>query len=310
MAINYTKEQIISMVKEGVRENVNLDYKSVGALTNNQHHKDEISKDVSGFANSDGGVLIYGIREEDHIPQSFDAEPEIASKKEWIEQVINSNIKPRISGIIVNPVEIDEDHSVLLVRIPSSNTAHQANDHRYYHRYGSETLPMEDYQVKQTINRGQEPILMIESPEKKSYFGRANTQQRLHLTLKNNGKVTAKAPLIFVHIPTDLNPTFQGKWKEIKSDSRLIRHCTKYWLEWDNIMDIPLHPHFPMNISGNGSEALAIQYLPRVFDDFEREGYYEIYAENMMPKFGILRFKIVWRNMSLEINEIETLPTS
>ena len=50
------------MIAEKVQENVHLDYKASPAA--DPGRPNEIAKDVSSFANSDGGVLIYGVEEE------------------------------------------------------------------------------------------------------------------------------------------------------------------------------------------------------------------------------------------------------
>ena len=39
-----------------IEENLHLDYKSAGALSKIDRKKDEITKDVSALANSDGGI--------------------------------------------------------------------------------------------------------------------------------------------------------------------------------------------------------------------------------------------------------------
>ena len=73
--------------------------------------KAEITKDVSAFANSAGGVLIYGIAEppdraERHKPGRPDPICRANFSKEWLEQIIQS-IQPRIDGVNIIPVEID-----------------------------------------------------------------------------------------------------------------------------------------------------------------------------------------------------------
>ena len=75
-----------------------------GRGLNSQKRAEDISKDVSSFLNSDGGVLVYG------VPESEDASltggspipdgPEIGFRigevaKETIEDLITSNIQPR-----------------------------------------------------------------------------------------------------------------------------------------------------------------------------------------------------------------------
>jgi len=51
-------------------------------LNNTERNKNEISKDVSAFANSDGGTIIYGIEEEGHLPKRIDGGVPAGGKRE------------------------------------------------------------------------------------------------------------------------------------------------------------------------------------------------------------------------------------
>lgn len=53
------------------QESLRLDYKVSAALDKIDDKKNEISKDVSTFANSDGGFLVYGMLENGHVPTSI-----------------------------------------------------------------------------------------------------------------------------------------------------------------------------------------------------------------------------------------------
>lgn len=59
----FTIETIKSLIENEVEENVHLDYKDGKALQTNDKGKNEITKDVSSFANSDGGIIVYGLTE-------------------------------------------------------------------------------------------------------------------------------------------------------------------------------------------------------------------------------------------------------
>ena len=54
------------MISGQVQESLHLDYKRSMAVSNK--NRTEIAKDVSSFANSDGGIIVYGIEEEKHLP--------------------------------------------------------------------------------------------------------------------------------------------------------------------------------------------------------------------------------------------------
>jgi predicted HTH transcriptional regulator len=57
--INYLNQLIAERIEEGPE----LEYKPSGALLREDKKVMEITKDVSSLANSNGGVLIYGIKE-------------------------------------------------------------------------------------------------------------------------------------------------------------------------------------------------------------------------------------------------------
>lgn len=139
----WTLDKINQHIKNGIEENINLDYKRSDSLGKNNEKKKELSKDVSAFANSAGGVIIYGMKEFDeaskrHLPEKIDAVSRTEISKEWIEQVINSNISPKIHGISVTPIQVGEERDnkvIYVVEIHQSTTANQAKDKRYYKRY-------------------------------------------------------------------------------------------------------------------------------------------------------------------------------
>jgi predicted HTH transcriptional regulator len=163
--IHYDEETINSLIENQERENLYVDYKSAKSLekTYGKNPSVDISKDVSAFANAAGGCILYGVEEKKNIPIDVDGTIEIEDKKEWLNRVINGNIVPRIEGIEIYAVRFEArpGKAVLVVSIPMSHTAHQAKDKRYYHRYDEESLPMDDYQVRQTMYRGIEPNLIL-----------------------------------------------------------------------------------------------------------------------------------------------------
>lgn len=163
----YSKLYLEKLINNQVEENIQLEYKSSEALQNLPHKKKEIAKDVSAMANSAGGKIIYGLKEYDekgkrHLPEKITPILRENISKEWLEQVINSNIQPKISGLLIKPIKISNKEIVFIVIIPQSNTVHQASDKRYYKRYNFESLAMEDYEIKDILNRQRHPDITLE----------------------------------------------------------------------------------------------------------------------------------------------------
>ncbi|MBG0787929.1 MAG: ATP-binding protein [Anaerolineaceae bacterium] len=145
--------EINLLIDNQIQENIHLDYKSSAAI--DRKKVDEISKDVSAFANSDGGVIIYGVIEKDYYPEAIDMGVEHSKyNREWIEQIINSNIAPRVDGIDIKQIPIDEFRSLYVLNIPKSYRGpHQAKDNKYYKRFNFQSVPMEDYEIRDISNR-------------------------------------------------------------------------------------------------------------------------------------------------------------
>src|SRR5947208_1755782 len=101
----WDENDLLELVKAGTQESIELDFKESDALQNTDKKKDEISKDVSAFANSAGGTLLYGMKEDKqtHVATGIDAgsDPKVITK-EWLEQVINSKIHQRIDGVRIH----------------------------------------------------------------------------------------------------------------------------------------------------------------------------------------------------------------
>jgi predicted HTH transcriptional regulator len=159
---------IQSYIDNQVEENLNLDYKAADALQKTEGKKKDISKDVSAMANAAGGIIIYGTKEFDeitkrHLPEKIDPVNRTDISKEWLEQVINTNVQPKIEGIIITPVTVDDTKGtvVYIVEVPQSTTAHQANDKKYYKRYNFESVPMEDYEIRDIMSRLKHPDVTL-----------------------------------------------------------------------------------------------------------------------------------------------------
>lgn len=172
-----TKDELAALISNKVEETFNLEYKAAGAFLPDGKRKDpkvEIAKDVSSFANSSGGILIYGIKEFDqddrkHLPERITGIDRKKFSKEWLEQVIHGNISPKIDGLHIYAIELDTvDEVAYVIEIPQSTTAHQNTaDGRYYRRYDFRAVQMLDYEIRDIMNRSNFPIIELKFELKK-----------------------------------------------------------------------------------------------------------------------------------------------
>ena len=142
-------KDIEGLIKSQIEESLTLEYKRELGKKNS-----EISKDISSFANTSGGVIIYGIDEDGRIPTSINW-LDGTNTKEKIENIILSNIQPKLRNIIINSISNPENPSqaIFVVNIPESSDAPHMADFRYYRRHNFQSIPMEDYEVKDAIFR-------------------------------------------------------------------------------------------------------------------------------------------------------------
>jgi hypothetical protein len=165
MNIPIKRDDLELLILQQVQESLYLDYKRSDALL--KAGQKEVPKDVSAFANSDGGMIIYGIEESGHLPVRVDGGIQNSSvTREWIEQTILNNVSPRIEGIQIQRIPLDADNSAYCISIPKSDRApHQdRTNKRYYKRYNFSSVPMEDYEISdvRARSRSTKPLARFE----------------------------------------------------------------------------------------------------------------------------------------------------
>jgi hypothetical protein len=178
-------------VSRKIEESLNLEYKDIKAYEN----FDELSKDVSAFANSEGGLLILGVGQEKKGPKIFPTEitwgDEFLSK-ERLENNLTGKIHPRIEGLKIVPIR--KNNSVIfLLDIPQSeNPPHMAFDKRYYRRLNFGNSPMEHYEVSDFFGRRRKPCLNLIVELTEVDVKDSTYQLKIRLFLQNSGKAIAK----------------------------------------------------------------------------------------------------------------------
>jgi len=188
MERKWDQARLEQLKRDSIEESLTLDYKSAAALGRSDSKKREITKDVSAMANSAGGTIIYGMKEDGHKPESVDPIDRDSFSAEWLQQVIN-NIRPHID-VRIEPVEIDGDASkaVYVVEIQQSTTAHQAQDLRYYKRFNRLSQPMHDYEIRDVMNRATAPVLDVEFRIRSAgKVGRYPETYEIWPTIRNQG---------------------------------------------------------------------------------------------------------------------------
>ncbi len=97
----------LHFVQGRIQESNALDYKDSRSLGKQSPERLELCKDTSAFANAGGGMIIYGITENKHEPTGIDEGVDISAiTKEYIEDVLTSNIRPKIEDLEIKVVPL------------------------------------------------------------------------------------------------------------------------------------------------------------------------------------------------------------
>jgi hypothetical protein len=160
-----SKIDLDNLIAQGIPESLTLDYKASPALSKVGNKADELCKDVSAFANSAGGQIVYGIVEKNQVPLNIDSgSDKTVITPEWIGQIISSRIQPRIQNIRIKMIPIQGNQVAYVLSIPQATSfaPHQAPDKKYYRRFEYESVPMADYEVRDALKRATTPALTLD----------------------------------------------------------------------------------------------------------------------------------------------------
>lgn len=128
----------------GQYESIRLEFKA-SAILSQPHDRmiDNLTNEVSAFANTEGGVLIIGTADgkssDKRVAVSIDegCDPAVMSP-ERLEKLISSNISPAVPGLVVRPIQLSGQKAgrvAYAVIVPKGSTAYQARQSlRYYGR--------------------------------------------------------------------------------------------------------------------------------------------------------------------------------
>lgn len=233
-SVDWWSVELKRMLEEQRPEDLHLDYKEKGSLlprsrggsgTDTQKRAEDISKDVSSFLNSDGGVLVYGVPETGDpkatggspIPEG----PDIGFQreeidKETIENLITSNIQPRLGPDLFQVTEVPYDgRTVFIVEVAVGvGDVWQAKDKRYYKRFQFKAEPMEHYEINMARDRNLGPdVRLIFGVNDRweprfsnvEFHAHRGEEVQIHIGVQNTGNGVADSALIELGLCPDTN---------------------------------------------------------------------------------------------------------
>src|SRR4051812_20346893 len=115
------RDDFQNMVDAQIEETLTLEYKASAALTRDSKNVHELCKDVSAMANSAGGQIIYGVGEDKKTHKPVAVDDGVADDKitrEWVHQILGSNVHPRIEGLTVQRIPLSDVGFGFVISVP------------------------------------------------------------------------------------------------------------------------------------------------------------------------------------------------
>jgi hypothetical protein len=111
------------LVNRQVNEQHRIEYKAVAPRLGSHEEKLEFLADVSSFANASGGIVLYGIREEEGLPLApiegiVLEDPDMETRR--ARQILDDSVRPRMPGLGVAAIQLASGRYVLAVRVARS----------------------------------------------------------------------------------------------------------------------------------------------------------------------------------------------
>lgn len=281
----WTVDHLRQLIDDSIEESSTLEYKGAGAMSKKDEKKKEIVKQVTAMANSTGGTIIYGMAEynddgKKHLPEKLDPINRSEISKEWLDSIIQS-IQPRIDGVKIHPVTDTADDNLVyyVVEVPQSHTAHQGRDHRYYKRRNFQLLPMEDYEVRDVMNRKSHPKIKASLWINKKPLSRGK-EGKIRLKLENQGNTICQQYMASLDIPIDVDGCI---WLGEKASLMHTDDERSFWriALSQNLRRTPIFPGATISLEESFNDGSGIRFSDGAPINSTDTIYVRIYADEM-----------------------------
>jgi hypothetical protein len=286
-----TAADIVAMA--GDVEDRRLDCKTVesDAFTS-ASDKGNLAKAISGFANSEGGVILWGVsaRKDNEGSDCIEGYPGVRNPQRILarlQELTSQATSPGVVGVVhripsANGVGL---HFVATFVPQSDSGPHMAKlrEDRYYQRIGSSMMRMEHFQIADMFGRRPHPEILFK-------FVQSDTDV-LSVELRNAGRGIARAPYVMLKVRRPYIAAPYPETGDVKDFPlpRLPNASMPDWSAFVGGMDQVIHPGVtlrfraitpPMRFQGQLPTICTVEYRIGAAGATEQTGSFEFNFQN------------------------------
>ena len=196
-------DDLVSYVTSQQEENLTLDFKLINRPDfSHTDDKKTLARALSGFANSSGGLIIWGIdarkngQKIDCAREAHEIRP-LSLLLSRLNELTSRAVSPPIDAIRHKPISSGQDSGFAVTLVPESESGpHMAKlgEDRYYKRSGDAFYKLEHFDLEDMFGRRKKPKLSVAATI-------ILNRGEIVIGLRNEGRGTAKAPYLSFVIP-------------------------------------------------------------------------------------------------------------
>jgi len=303
-------ERIARFVDEHYQENHTLDFKTLGLEEGWQGltkvEKKNLAKGLSGFANTGGGILVWGVeasKDADGVDAASGLSPipNVGRALSVLQSATHQAASPPVPGVEHKPID-SEGAGYIVTFVPESDsTPHMAKfglDH-YYARCGDSFVKMEHQQIADMFGRRPHPKLEIYHEITRDDTGQGGMW--VEIGIQNAGRATAHH--VVVHLHKELSAGYQWTDDRVRHTRPIMERIrTRRTLDWDVktfTSEVVIHPEELLPLKG-----VLIQASPRPTEVDDLYFKYQLMCEDMPPssdiyKIGAVELRKKWTGLAL-----------